>query len=304
MYIYIGITLVVISVAVLVLALLRSRKEPVAIDTLLDEDIAIQKAFEIIDGIPESESFSSILLAQEPVEIRLAKIFDNLFSQNNISQSQKIARIIVEYVPDNPAGYSRLGLAMLRLGKFDRAENAFRNALEIDPTDSKSANNLGYILNRKEKYTEAVEILNPLLTDEDDNLVTIINLGIALYHTGNVARAFELMNAAYKKNPELPEIHLYIGHCLKSFGEMDKANIAYQRYRLLTKKPEEKSTSEESKDGQYLQETYKQEITSEPEVLIDDGDEQNEDITREEVIVPDTTEDNAISNIQEDNAEG
>ncbi len=295
MYIYIGIALVVISVAVLVFALLRSRKEPIAIDTLLDEDVAIQKAFEIIDILPESESFSSILLAQEPVEIRLAKIFDNLFSQNNISRAHKIAQIIVEYVPDNPAGYSRLGLALLRLGKYDRAENAFRNALEIDPTDSKSANNLGYILNRKEKYAEAVKILNPLLGDEEDNLVTIINLGIALYHTGNVARAFELMNAAYKKNPELPEIHLYIGHCLKSFGEMDKANIAYQRYRLLTNKPEVESASKENKDGQHLQETPNQEITSEHDVFVDDSDEEIEDIAREEVIAPDTTEDINIS---------
>jgi|GEM_PF-3133561 len=264
MYI-IGIILVAISLIILAIALLRSKKETPAQDILLDEDTTIQRVFEIIDNLPNSEKFNPILLKQEPVENRLSEVFDELFSGGQITWSEKVAQTLVDFAPDIASAHTRLGLAQLRLGKTELAEQSFRNSLELNPKDKRSANNLEYLLNRQKKYDESVKILENTLDEQENNIVTLVNLGIALFHSGDTERSYEILNAAYKLNPDIPDIHLYIGHCLNKFDEKEKAKLAYERYHILKEKQSGKMALENAEKEANWEQIESSELVEEME---------------------------------------
>ncbi len=198
------------------------------------EDETMQRAFSIIDNLPDSKRFSAILLEQGKPEQKLLHIIDELFTANLIVQATKASTLLTEFAPDFPAGYARLGKCYLKAGNYEKAETALRKALELDENDKKTANNLSYIFNKTKRYEQTVEILEKFAHEDNKDLITLMNLGIAFFHVGQKDMAFDLFNSAYKINPNMPEVHLYIGHCLKEFGQTEKANLAYRRYKALT----------------------------------------------------------------------
>ncbi len=287
MGITIGVILVALSVVILIFALIRAKKQSADSQPLLEEDTAIQQAFEVIDQFDDHENLSKILISQDPVEIRLAKLFDALFAEGKFAAAEKVARILVDFAPDLHIGYARLGMIQLKMGNLQAAERNLKTALEINPEDVRSANNLGYILNQQKRYAEAVAVLEPVLGYDEENVVTLVNLGIARFHTGNVEGAFELLNSAYKKNPNIPEVHLYIGHCLKHFGEMQKAQIAYQRYEQL--KQERENAQQNRQPAGNAAEQSASEPDSAPEVVPQPQKENREETeSEEEIVVPET----------------
>ena len=295
MTVTVGIILVALSLAILIFALVRAKRQSSQSEPLVDEDTVIQQSFEIVDVLDNSEQYTKILLSQEPVEVRLAKLFDQLFAEGKISPAEKVAKLLVQFAPDLAAGYARLGLAHLRMGNLESAEKNLRTALEIDPEDVRSANNLGYILNQRGRYAESVAVLESVLGEDEQNVVTLVNLGIAKYHIGDVDGAYELLNSAYKKNPNIPEVHLYIGHCLRQFGDEKRAQIAYARYEELKKAKEQEVQQSESPRNEEKESAEPQkEPESSPQK--EEGGEKSvasggqEEQIEEEIVVPDRRE--------------
>jgi superkiller protein 3 len=62
----------------------------------------------------------------------------------------------VELEPKHKLAWNYLGLAYLRLGKFDDAIAAFRKQIEINPYDQYAYNDLGLALQQQQKFTEAI----------------------------------------------------------------------------------------------------------------------------------------------------
>lgn len=233
MSIYVGIALVVVGLAIFIFAVFRGRRRASIEESLLSADEAIKMAFEAIDDIPDSDTFAGMLLAQDDVEVRLVKLFDALFSAGKTAAAQKVADIIIKYVPDMAAGYTRSGMAAMKKQNREKALEAFETAIKIEPENIHTANNLGYLYNNMKRYEDAINVLESAFSEENGNSITFVNLGIAYFHIGNTQRAYELLNGAYKINPKIPEIHLYIGHCLRELGEVEKAAVAYKRYRII-----------------------------------------------------------------------
>ena len=294
MTVTVGIILVALSLAILIFALVRAKRQSSQSEPLVDEDTVIQQSFEIVDTLDNPEQYSKILLSQEPVEVRLAKLFDQLFAGGKISPAEKVAKLLVQFAPDLAAGYARLGLAHLRMGNLESAEKNLRTALEIDPEDVRSANNLGYILNQRGRYAESVAVLESVLGEDEQNVVTLVNLGIAKYHIGDVDGAYELLNSAYKKNPNIPEVHLYIGHCLKQFGDEKRAQIAYARYEELKKAKEQDAQRSESPRSEEKESAEPQKEPESSPQKAEGGEESTsggqEEQVEEEIVVPDRKE--------------
>ena len=297
----VGIILVALSLAILIFALVKTRRKNDSRQDLIDEDTVIERAFEVVDSLEDSDAYTRILMSQQPVEERLALLFDNLFANGQIEASEKVARLLVNYAPDVGWGYARLGMVYLKKGNLDEAEKNLKVALQIEPEDVRSANNLGYVLNQKGRYAESVAVLESVLSGENSSVVTLVNLGIAKYHLGDVEGAFELLNSAYRKNPNIPEVHLYIGHCLEKFGEHERAKLAYARYEELKQsrisdaqgeqnKIREQSAISESEDkNTESEEEESGERTDSQPVEQNSETGEHEDEFEEEIVVPDSS---------------
>ncbi len=95
-----------------------------------------------------------------------------------------------------------LGNAHADLGSVDRAEEAYRRALALDPLDSWTMNNLGLLMIRDGRHEEALPPLARATELRPDVAVFQNNLGIALERSGHVVEAAEAYGAALAVDPE------------------------------------------------------------------------------------------------------
>ena len=276
---YVGIILVLIGILSIALLLLhRHRTEPPTESQIKTEAKIEEKINFITQGLPEYDDIVEILESEDPTVVKLSRIFDKLLLSNRISAAEKIADLILEIAPESAVGYMRLGLVSMRRGNFEKAERYLRTALDISPSLVKAMNNLAYILNYQKRFAETVELMEKNMDIVNQNTVAMINLAIAYFHLDKIKNAFELLNKVYKKDQQIPEVHLYIGHCLMKLGEHDKAMLAYQRYKALVgQEGAEEPSKEAGKAEESQQEIPQTEIATEKkEIVISEKEDEKE----------------------------
>ncbi len=99
---------------------------------------------------------------------------------------------------DNELAWYDLGLAAVKLERWEAAAEAFGHAVRLDPTNPTSRLNLGTALARIGRCAEAVEVLEALLVDR----------------------------------PEAYQAHYWLGRCWAELGDAAKAAEAMERYQL------------------------------------------------------------------------
>lgn len=94
-----------------------------------------------------------------------------------------------------PAAYNGLGVVAAREGRWRAAEQEFRRAVELKPTNAGFLNNLGHAQLRLEKFDEAHFTLSQALELKPDDVSTRANMILCVRLTGHGAEAERLMNA-------------------------------------------------------------------------------------------------------------
>jgi Flp pilus assembly protein TadD len=95
----------------------------------------------------------------------------------------------VELDPNSADVQRLLGRAFTGQGKTDEAVAAYRRTIDLDARDVWSMNNLGLLLMEKERYEEALPVLQKAVSLRKSAAVFHNNLGMALEHTGNIKGA-------------------------------------------------------------------------------------------------------------------
>ena len=97
----------------------------------------------------------------------------------------------MKYDPDMAAAYNHLALIYMEMKRYQKSEEAFQKALVIQPLYPEVFNNYGVLLNREEKYADAIKLFEKALADEvyqtPENAYT--NLGYAYFKMGNLLKA-------------------------------------------------------------------------------------------------------------------
>jgi len=107
-----------------------------------------------------------------------------------------------EAKPDYPPVYNALGVLHQNLGIFDVAEDNFKMAIKLNPSNSSAMNNYGLLLCQTERYDEANEIFlkavnNPLYATPE---VAYNNAGTCALNNGQAELAENYFNEALKRN--------------------------------------------------------------------------------------------------------
>lgn len=80
--------------------------------------------------------------------------------------------------PDYPIGFTNLGLQYLKNRDYDKAESAFRKAIELDQNDAVAYNHLGVVLREQGKFTDARTMYMNALKHKPEYAFAHINIGI------------------------------------------------------------------------------------------------------------------------------
>ena len=117
----------------------------------------------------------------------------------------------------------RAGLAAQQQGNAQRAADAYRRAIEIDPDYAEAHANLGVVLARMGKYEEAVASYERALRINPRLNAARLNLGLAQYRAGLLPRAVQTIQAAYAADPSLLQARQLLGLLLVEAGKEAEA---------------------------------------------------------------------------------
>jgi tetratricopeptide (TPR) repeat protein len=115
-----------------------------------------------------------------------------------------------------------------KLDKLDVLETDLRRVMVLRPEDAQAYNALGYTLaDRTDRLPEAMTLLDKALALAPEDPFILDSVGWAQYRSGNLARAQEYLEHAFKVRPD-PEIAAHLGEVMWARGQQDEAGKLWQ----------------------------------------------------------------------------
>ena len=134
----------------------------------------------------------------------------------------------------NPHAHALLGRIYARLREYDRAVDALKRAIALNPSDPDNSAGLGDALlwsgDAKGAITalEFADQIDPQLSTQD-----LFNLGAAYFLTDDHARAAHVFERAAARNEANPFIHAMLAAIYQDAGRPEKARLAFAEMRRL-----------------------------------------------------------------------
>lgn len=112
----------------------------------------------------------------------------------------------------------RDGAAAQQRGELERAAEAYRRAIEIEPRFAEAHANLGAVLARLGRYEEAVASDERALAIDPKLTAARLNLGLAHYRAGKLTAALDAFQRVHAADPALLQARQLLGLVLVELG--------------------------------------------------------------------------------------
>jgi tetratricopeptide (TPR) repeat protein len=133
----------------------------------------------------------------------------------------------------NPRLLFLLGVSCARLALYQRAEDAFNDALSLMPGDFDILFSLGRAAARAQHYDRAQRALEAALKVRPEAVDVLLELGRVLAARGEYIRAFFLLAQARQRAPERADILLMLSQAAQDAGYFEDSAAAYDEYIRL-----------------------------------------------------------------------
>ena len=142
--------------------------------------------------------------------------------------SRSALDLAVALEPKYSAAQRLLGVVCDRLNDGEAAQRHYRKALEIDPNDLVTLNNLGVSLLLAEDYEPAAQTLGKAVALGATDPATVTNLGLALAFLGRTDAAL----SAFRRAGTPGDAYNNLAYVLALRGEKDHARVYYEKALL------------------------------------------------------------------------
>jgi Flp pilus assembly protein TadD len=109
--------------------------------------------------------------------------------REEMREAQHYFERCVEFAPDDPGGWTDLGIMLAQQNKLQRAEEVLRRALDLDPTRAEAHAYLGMVLRRTGRLAEADRSLRKALVYRPEMASAAAELGHLYFGVGRFRRA-------------------------------------------------------------------------------------------------------------------
>jgi protein O-GlcNAc transferase len=125
------------------------------------------------------------LVAQHPEELQShLDLAYSLFHGGSPAEALAALEIAVQMAGNSALAWFNYGVAAQALGMNDRAADAYRRAMTLDPGHTEAAMSLGVLLHMSGNAAGARELYESVLASDPDHAQTLFNLGLALRDVG------------------------------------------------------------------------------------------------------------------------
>ena len=161
--------------------------------------------------------------------VRLVQAQSELLRDSNAhAEAFGVLSAGIERFPDSADLLYDRAMVAEKLDKLDVLEADLRRVIVLRPGDAQAYNALGYTLaDRTDRLAEAVALLDKALSLAPEDPFILDSVGWAQYRSGNLSRAQEYLERAYKARPD-PEIAAHLGEVLWARGQRDEAGKLWQ----------------------------------------------------------------------------
>jgi tetratricopeptide (TPR) repeat protein len=153
----------------------------------------------------------------------------------------EVLTFALKWQTENPAdakSFFYQGVALAALGKFTEAEKNYRCALELDPQDFKTWNNLaGILFDTLERPVDAIRCIEAALKIEPANKLAWANLASMVGQLGRHDDALKCAERALAIDPQMVEAQLHKARAALALGKREMLRAASE---ALSKLPLEK----------------------------------------------------------------
>lgn len=137
---------------------------------------------------------------------------------------------------DYAPAYNGLGLLHQRLGNPDLAERNFKQAIKLDPENSRALNNYGLFLCQQNRIEEANTVFlqaseNPFNSKPE---IAITNAGTCAYNNGQYEEAKNYFRKALEKNPKVSPALIQLAELSYEQNDFVDARQYLQRYEDIS----------------------------------------------------------------------
>ena len=130
--------------------------------------------------------------------------------------------------PHYTDAYNNLGV-VLKQGKFDKAIDVYKKALDLNPNCAEIYDNLGNTLQSQGKYGDAIIAYNKVLSLKPNQPDTYNNLGVALKNQGKLNEAIQAYKMALLFDPKKDMAYSNLGFVFQDLGRTEDALKAYNK---------------------------------------------------------------------------
>ncbi|HEX8175619.1 MAG TPA: tetratricopeptide repeat protein [Pyrinomonadaceae bacterium] len=180
----------------------------------------------------------------------------NLYTQAGRGrEAVEAARKALEMVPQGQPQFLNAALLTLasaqeRAGDMKGSEASIRRVLEKEPDNATALNNLGYFLvERNERLTEALEMIQRAVRAEPTNSSFLDSLGWAYFKLGKLDEAERNLKEAARRDPTSSTIQEHLGDVFQKQGKATEARAAWQKALTLSTNADETARIKAKLDG-------------------------------------------------------
>ncbi|MDQ3032127.1 MAG: tetratricopeptide repeat protein [Myxococcota bacterium] len=116
---------------------------------------------------------------------------------------------------------------------LDRAESAYRRALDLDPMLANALTNLGNLRFRRGDSKEARELYDKALALDTDQPEAWYNLGFLAFERGDLEEAVRHFDRAASSDPGFADAHFNLAMALEEIGRSREARVHWETYLRL-----------------------------------------------------------------------
>lgn len=124
-----------------------------------------------------------------------------LQKMNRNKEALEYAKNAVNLASDIADYFNNRGNAYYALGHIDSAETDFRKSIVIDPDFYRGWNNIGVVLMKREKYTEAIEYLTKAIELKNNFVDAFFNRAFCFYHIQKPILSLNDLQRCFELNP-------------------------------------------------------------------------------------------------------
>ena len=165
-------------------------------------------------------------LASLPTEIVTAR---SMFSDGEIESAESLVRRYLLTHGDHIEGMRLLAQIGMKLDVLDDAELLLENVLRMEPDYRAARFDYVQVLLQRHKHRQAREQIQMLQQIEPENRAYLTAQATICTELGECETALRLYGQLLKETPDHAELHLSMGHTLKTLGRQTEAIEAYHR---------------------------------------------------------------------------